>query len=86
MRADTFWYLYIEVHGIKCQNIVTLMARDVSRHFAHPTLLKNYLIFGIFPIVWSSINLENTTNRKLDLFLTSGEGGDIYSVGFFRES
>jgi hypothetical protein len=29
---------------------------------------------------------ENTTFRKLDLFLSSGEGGDTYSVGSLRKS
>jgi hypothetical protein len=41
---------------------------------------QNYWVFGPFP---SSGILENTTFRKLDLFLSSGEGGgeDTYSVG-----
>lgn len=33
MRADTFCYLYIEVHDIKSENIVILRATDVSRRF-----------------------------------------------------
>jgi hypothetical protein len=30
--------------------------------------------------------LENTTFQKLDLFLSSGERGDTYSLGSFRKS
>jgi hypothetical protein len=30
--------------------------------------------------------LENTTFRKLDLFPSSGDGGDTYSVGSLRKS
>jgi hypothetical protein len=48
-------------------------------------LLQNYWVFGLFP---SSGILENTTFRKLDLLLSSGEGGgeDTYSVGPLRKS
>jgi hypothetical protein len=45
----------------------------------------NYWHFGLCP---SSciLKLENTMFRKLDLFLSSGEGGDAYSAGSFRKS
>jgi hypothetical protein len=32
------------------------------------------------------LKLENTTFRKLDLFLSSGQGDDTYSVGSLRKS
>jgi hypothetical protein len=46
---------------------------------------QNYWVFGLFP---SSGILENTTFLKLDLFPSSGEGGeeDTYSVGPLRKS
>jgi hypothetical protein len=45
---------------------------------------QNYWVFGLFP---SSGILENTTFRKLDLFPSSGGGGeDTYSVGPLRKS
>jgi hypothetical protein len=46
---------------------------------------QNYWVFGLFPL--SGI-LENMTFQKLDLFLSSGEGGgeDTYSVGPLRKS
>jgi hypothetical protein len=49
------------------------------------TFSHNYWVFGLFP---SSGILENMTFRKLDLFLSSGEGGgeDAYSVGPLRKS
>jgi hypothetical protein len=34
--------------------------------------VQNYWVFGLFP---SSGIVESTTFRKLDLFLSSGEGG-----------
>jgi hypothetical protein len=37
-------------------------------------------------IVQYSIKLENTRFEKLDLLLSSGEGGDTYSVGSLRKS
>jgi hypothetical protein len=37
-------------------------------------------------IVWYSNKLENMTFRKLDLFLTSCEEEDIYSVEALRKS
>jgi hypothetical protein len=41
---------------------------------------QDYWVCGLFrrPVFWK---LHNTTFRKLDLFLLSGEGGDTYPVG-----
>jgi hypothetical protein len=46
---------------------------------------QNYGYFGTLSIVRYSKNLENTTFRKLDLFPSSGEGRDTYSVGSRRK-
>jgi hypothetical protein len=48
-------------------------------------LKQNYWVFGLFP--FSGI-LENTTFWKLDLFMSSDEGGgeDAYSVGPRRKN
>jgi hypothetical protein len=42
-------------------------------------------VFGLcpYPVFYE---LENTTFRKLDLFPSSGEGGDTYSVWSIRKS
>jgi hypothetical protein len=47
--------------------------------------LQNYWVFGLFS---SSGIVENTTFRELDLFPSSGEGGeeDTYSAGPLRKS
>jgi hypothetical protein len=45
---------------------------------------QNYWGFGLCPS--SDIQkLENTTFWKLDLFPSSGEGGDTYAVGSIRK-
>jgi hypothetical protein len=43
----------------------------------------NLKLLGVWTlsIVWYSKKLENTTFQKLDLFPSSGERGDTYSVG-----
>jgi hypothetical protein len=51
----------------------------------------NHIIFsitGFLEFVHRPVfyKLENTTFRKLDLFPSSGEGGDTYSVGSLRKS
>jgi hypothetical protein len=47
---------------------------------------QNYWVFGLYPSSGILGNI-NTTFRKLDLFLSSGEGGrDTYSVGPLRKS
>jgi hypothetical protein len=47
--------------------------RVVSKRFWQWCITQNYWGFGLFP---SSDILENTTFRKLDLFPSSGEGGE----------
>jgi hypothetical protein len=47
---------------------------------------RNYWVFGLCPSSGILKTLENTAFRKLDLFPSSGEGGDIYSVGSVRKS
>jgi hypothetical protein len=44
--------------------------------------------FWTVSIIWDSKKLETTTFRKLDLFPSSGKGGerDTYSVGSLRKS
>jgi hypothetical protein len=42
---------------------------------------QNYCFFLTLSISWYSKKVENTTLRKLDLFPSSGEWGDTYSVG-----
>jgi hypothetical protein len=37
-------------------------------------------------MLWYFENLRKTTFQKLDLFLSSGEGGDTFSVETLRES
>jgi hypothetical protein len=50
-------------------------------------LLRGMRIFLAFPIVrHSNKTLENTTFLKLDLFSSSGEAGDTYSVWSLRNS
>jgi hypothetical protein len=46
---------------------------------------QNYWVFGLVhrPVFKKR---DNTAFRKLDLFPSSGEGGDTYSVGFLRKS
>jgi hypothetical protein len=43
----------------------------------------NLKLLGVWTlsIVWYSKKLENTMFQKLDLFPSSGERGDTYSVG-----
>jgi hypothetical protein len=49
--------------------------------------MSQLLGFFILSIVrYSKKNLENTTFRKLDLSLSSGEGEDTYSLGPLRKS
>jgi hypothetical protein len=46
--------------------------------------ITGFLDFFHHPLFWK---LENTIFRKLDLFLSSGGGGeDTYSVGSLRKS
>jgi hypothetical protein len=40
---------------------------------------QNYWVFGLCPSS-GILKLENTTFSNLDLFLSSGEGEDTYSV------
>jgi hypothetical protein len=51
---------------------------------AHNT--QNYWGFGLCPSSGILENRKQTTFRKLDLFPSSGEGGDTYSFGSFRKS
>jgi hypothetical protein len=44
------------------------------------------LVFLTLSISWYSKKVENATLWKLDLFPSSGEGGDTYSVGSPRKS
>jgi hypothetical protein len=48
------------------------------------TVNTNYWVFGLLPS--SSIpETRNHNDSKLDLFPSSGERGDTYSVGFLRK-
>jgi hypothetical protein len=47
---------------------------------------QNCWIFGLFLSSGILNKLERAKFRRLDLFPSSGEGGDTYSVGFLRES
>jgi hypothetical protein len=53
-------------------------------------MVYNTLNYWVFGLVHCSVfkKLEDTTFWKLDLFLSSGEGGwgETYSVGSFRKS
>jgi hypothetical protein len=44
---------------------------------------QNYWVFGHFPSS-GILEIENTTFRKLDLFPSSGEGENTYSVGSLK--
>jgi hypothetical protein len=44
-------------------------------------LFSEILGFWTLSVIWYSKKLENTTFRKLDLFLSSGDGADTQSVG-----
>jgi hypothetical protein len=70
------WASFGKWNGSK--NTVTVRIRKVF-------FSQKYWVFGLFP---SSGILENTTFRKLDLFPSSGEGGeeDTYSLGPLRKS
>jgi hypothetical protein len=46
--------------------------------------IQNYWVFGLSPSS-SILKLENTAFQKLDLFPSSGEWGDTYSVGSLRK-
>jgi hypothetical protein len=42
--------------------------------------------FWTLSIVWYSRKLVNTRFEKLDMLLSSGEGGDTYSAGSLEKS
>jgi hypothetical protein len=73
-NVGTIWrYIpeYRTLHDHRCVNVKPYKVFRV----------QNYWVFGLWPSSGVLDILENTTLRKLDLFPSSGEGEDMYSVG-----
>jgi hypothetical protein len=69
-------YFALFTYGISLERVL-MMVYDV----------QDYWVFGLCPSSGILKTLKNTMFRKLDLFLSSGEGtGDNYSVGPVRKS
>jgi hypothetical protein len=54
--------------------------------FSNNSTRWNYRVFGLCPLSSILKPLHNTTFQKLDLFLSSNEEGDTYSVGSIRKN
>jgi hypothetical protein len=78
-------------------NMVSEQAQEMGTTLQPPdSIVTEYIKISKFPeelpkfsdFVYRPVfyKLENRTFRKLDLFVSSGEGGDTYSVGSVRES